>query len=307
MRIILGKNPGDFDDSIRVATAADAKRVGATFAGDITERVVKAAESRLSLSPIDVKILEQTLNRNVGRVYAEAFRLIATVYVGTVYSRPGVTTSLKIYPMSEQLFSSIYGGVRRASRGSNAPAITGTGRKLRGAAERRLAAAASAMMEIRWEPLAHSTLRSKPPEHRDKFFVKTGALQQELTTLQKRGIPGQQLVRVTEMARASKQRFKTGRTYYRDTMGRFATPPSGVVNLDRIRIEVLPGVSNRLFAAQIDRTMQLEKFLGLSDESIMKLRNKSGAPHRALMLPVLSYYTRFEAPRVVAETVERFL
>lgn len=306
MRIILGKKPGEFDDSIRVATAADAKRVGATFSGNVTERLIQAASERLTLKPIDITQLEQVLNRNLGSVYNEAFRLISTVYVGQVYSRPGVVTSLKIYPMSQQTFGSLY-GARRASRGANAPAITGTGRKLRGAAERRLAAQASAMLEIQWEPLAPSTLRSKPPEHRDTFFVKTGALRRELTLVHKRGMRGTQLVRVTEMARASKQQWSSGRTYYRDSLGRFATPPSGVVNLDRIKIEILPEVSNRLFAAQLDRTMQLEKFLGLSDESIMKLRNKGSSPHRALMLPVLSYYTRYEAPRVVAQTVERFL
>lgn len=259
----------------------------------VMDRIYTAILKKTVENPSKVKIrkLSRTLKRQIPLIYENAIDSIIKHMVGRRSTLGGSTS-----------FSAAQFGGGYASTPTFIPSIgirVSSGNKKSVFGDARI---------LKWKNLTN------PKAVGPNFFRNTG------TTKGKKGYNDHSLKQ--EITLKSRQFIKkAGRVDIIYTeKGRFARTMNSdsrkVVPLANLNITLmknfspsaLPGVISGIWTDS-NTNMSFEKALGFSDEAIIKLKGydpqfAGGLPiHRALFQPVFSYYTLYEAPKVIGKSI----
>lgn len=296
------------------------KAGGGTGKGAIQAAYVEMITQAMSdkFPRVNVEALTGYLKTMLGLTFKQAFDTINKMIIGRVY-HPTTLVQIRQGLSEKQVygqFQRIRGTTFGPGRGQGV--IVGVGKTVRSGIANLAASNLRKDLSLHWQPLTPATLRKKGGDRR--YFIQSGALHQELQGISLRpdemfritsSGPGTVGTQQSEFTRGGK---KT--TAWRDpATGQFGkrptATPKGNVLLAEIKVEILPNLArylSGLYARSISDTSYdpydrgLEEALGISKESQWKLSGPPGR-HRALIRPVLTYYTLYEAPAMIARAL----
>ena len=265
---------------------------------------------------VDEVALAQDLKKIISQSYKAALQMIYYRIVGNTYSATDGKTPRVLRIIQTEGRKYMPGGdsnLRIFAHGSNedngrsnrgAGILLGIGKKIRRAIADGIEPDLRRDMFLSWKPLGVRYMKyQKPPTTSTLYFKRTGALQDEMrSVLKKLEDHSDEFFKIYTGGRNAQDIINQGRKrkVYRDKKGRFTRTHLQIELMPKWR-SLLPGMMGENIS-DTGGGVAFESAIGFSESAVAKLGGRKGT-HRALIKPVFTYYTLYEAPRLVANAL----